>query len=141
MYTEPASSRAETAAAQIAHVFGSWQFLLFLVLAIVTWCAVNVVMRLFDPHPSAMLAYLGMALAVVAVLQGALILLTQHREAARDRAREIEISSVCQNTEADLHAIRAVIEEPMPGMPPSVGDGRFEGWRLRTAPGHAEEGQ
>jgi uncharacterized membrane protein len=80
-----------------------------ILLAIGGWLGVNAIFEPFPPHPSTMLGYLGTALTAVAALQGPLILLTQRREAARDRAREIEAFHISMNTEADLHAIRTVL--------------------------------
>lgn len=83
--------------------------------AILAWFVVNTILPLFYPHPTAMLDYLGTALAIVAALQGPLILLTQRRESDRDRARDIETFHISQNTEADLHsishAINSVLEQ------------------------------
>lgn len=116
MYTEPdGASPAEKVAARLADFFGSWSFLLFLAVAIIAWLAVNLVARLLDPHPSAMLSYLDISLGITAVLQGPLILLAQRREGERDRARDIEIFHVALNTEEDVHAIRTAIEQRMPG--------------------------
>jgi uncharacterized membrane protein len=116
MYTEPdGASRAENVAARLADFFGSWFFLLALALAILAWLAVNVVVGLLEPRPSALLSDLDIALAIVAAMQGPLILLTQRREAARDRARDIEIFQIALNTEEDVHAIRTVIEQGRPG--------------------------
>ena len=99
----------------MASVAGSWPFLLILVVAILAWFVVNTILPLFYPHPTAMLDYLGTALAIVAALQGPLILLTQRRESDRDRARDIETFHISQNTEADLHsishAINSVLEQ------------------------------
>lgn len=115
MFTETRSNRAERIAVRCADVVGSWPYLLFLLLAIVTWCLTNAFSELFQPHPSVMLGYLGTALTVVAVLQGPLILLTQRREADRDRARDIEAFYIAQRAESDLHAIgdavKAALEE------------------------------
>jgi uncharacterized membrane protein len=103
------SSRAETAAARIADAVGSWWSLVVILLAIGGWLGVNAIFEPFPPHPSTMLGYLGTVLTAVAALQGPLILLTQRREAARDRAREIEAFHISMNTEADLHTIRTVL--------------------------------
>lgn len=110
MFTEARSKRGDMAAARLANVAGSWAFLLILVLAILAWLVLNTILPLFDPHPSAMLDYLGTALATVAALQGPLILLTQRRESDRDRARDIETFHISQNVEADLHAISLAID-------------------------------
>lgn len=109
MFREARSSPGDKAAAWVANVAGSWPFLLILVLVILAWLVVNTVLPLFHPHPSAMLDYLGMALAIVAAFQGPLILLTQRRESDRDRVRDIETFHISQNTEADLHSISVAI--------------------------------
>ena len=115
MFREARSSPGDKAAAWVASVAGSWPFLLILVVAILAWFVVNTILPLFYPHPTAMLDYLGTALAIVAALQGPLILLTQRRESDRDRARDIETFHISQNTAADLHsishAINSVLEQ------------------------------
>ena len=110
MFMEARSKRGDMAAARLANVAGSWPFLLILVLAIVAWLVINTIVPLFDPESSAMLDYLGTALATVAALQGPLILLTQRRESDRDRARDIEAFHISQHVEADLHAISLAID-------------------------------
>ena len=121
MYTEPdGASRAENVAARLADFFGSWLFLLFLAVVIIAWLAVNLAVGLLDPGSSAVLSHLDIALAIVAVMQGPLILLTQRREAGRDRARDIEIFHIAMNAEEDVHAIRTAIEQRRPGMHTSV---------------------
>lgn len=122
MYTEPdGAGRAENVAARLADFFGSWFFLLFLALAIVAWLVVNVVVGLRDPRSSAVLDNLDVALAVVAAVQGPLILLAQRRAGERDRARDIEIFHIALNTEEDVHAVRTAIEQGTAGRGPSGG--------------------
>lgn len=113
MFMEARSSLGDRAAARAASVAGSWPFLLILILAIPAWFVVNTILPLFHPHPSAMLDYLGTALAIVAALQGPLILLTQRRESDRDRARDIEAFHISQNAEADLHSISLAINSAL----------------------------
>jgi len=121
MYMEPdGASRAENVAARLADFFGSWLFLLSLAVVIIAWLAVNLVVGLLDSQQSALFSHLDIALAIVAAMQGPLILLTQRREAGRDRARDIEIFHIALNTEQDVHAIRTAIEQRMPGMRMSV---------------------
>jgi len=113
MFREARSSPGDRAAARAASVAGSWPFLLILMLAILAWFVVNMILPLFHPHPSAMLNHLGTALAIVAALQGPLILLTQRRESDRDRARDIETIHISQNAEADLHSISHAINSAL----------------------------
>lgn len=112
MYIEPQGvSRAENVAARLADFFGSWLFMLVLAVAIVAWLAVNLVVGLLEPEPSLVFSQLDIALAIVAAMQGPLILLTQRRDAERDRARDIELFHIAVNTEEDVHAIRTAVEQ------------------------------
>lgn len=109
MEMEP--DRAETMAAKIAGAVGSWRFLVLLVLVIAGWLTANLVLKPFQPHPAAMVDWLGLALATIAALTGPLILLSQHRGAERDRARHREVLRVAASAEADLHAIRTALKD------------------------------
>lgn len=122
MYMELETDRAETVAARIADAVGSWWTLLVILLLIAGWIAVNAAAQPFQPHPATGLGYLGTILTAVAALQGPLILLTQRRDALRDRARDIEAFRVATNAEADLHAIRSALQEA--GRPPAGRAGR-----------------
>lgn len=113
MFREARSGLGDRAAAWVASVAGSWPFLLIMMLAILAWIVINTILPFFHPHPSAMLSYLGTALAIVAAVQGPLILLTQRRESDRDRARDIESFHISQNTEADLHSISLAVNSAL----------------------------
>lgn len=106
---ESRSSPGDKAAAWVAGVAGSWPFLLIMLLSIFAWFVINAIRPIFDPESSAMLDYLGTVLAIIAALQGPLILLSQRRESDRDRARDIETFVISQNTEADLHSIGSAV--------------------------------
>nr|WP_260173865.1 DUF1003 domain-containing protein [Nocardioides albus] len=105
-FDEPAPNRAERLAVSIAAGIATWWFLAGVLALIAGWLAVNLLAEPFQPHPATMLSGLGAILATVAALEGPLILLTQRRAAARDRARAREALRVAASTEADLHAIR-----------------------------------
>jgi uncharacterized membrane protein len=107
-------------AARLADFFGSWMFMLILAVSIIAWLAVNVVVGLLQPSPALAFSQLDIALAIVAAMQGPLILLTQRRDSERDRARDIEIFHIALNTEEDVHAIRAAMEQQGRGVGTSV---------------------
>ncbi|MBC8092911.1 MAG: DUF1003 domain-containing protein [Pseudonocardia sp.] len=100
MFIELESDRA--AGATIADAVGSWWSLAAIQLLIAVWLGVNAAFQPFHPHPSTMIGYIGTVLTAAAALQGPLILLTQRRETARDRAREIETFRRCPRTEDTL---------------------------------------
>jgi uncharacterized membrane protein len=60
-----------------------------------------------------MLAGISATLATVAALQGPLILLSQHRAAARDRRRDDEALRVAINAEGDVHRIERKLDQAL----------------------------
>lgn len=117
MFTEPAVTLPERIASQMAAFFGSWRFLVLLVVSATTWVTVNVAWQPFEPHPAMMLTYLGLGLTLLASVQLPLILLSQRQDMRRDRERDREALRVASNTEADLHAIRHSVSND-PFLPP-----------------------
>ena len=73
MFTEPAVTLPERIASQMAAFFGSWRFLVLLVVSATTWVTVNVAWQPFEPHPAMMLTYLGLGLTLLASVQLPLI--------------------------------------------------------------------
>jgi len=117
MFTEPEVTVPERIASQMAALFGSWRFLVLLVVSAVTWVAANVIWEPIQPHPAMMLTYLGLGLTMLASVQLPLILLSQRQDMRRDRERDREALRVASNTEADLHAIRHSVSNDNP-IPP-----------------------
>jgi uncharacterized membrane protein len=111
MFMDAEPDRAELRANRVLGVVTSWWFPAGLLIGIVVWLGVNVAFRPFEPYPVIMLAGLAAVLSTIAALQGPLILLTQRRAARRDRERERETYLVAAHTEADLHDVRARIDE------------------------------
>lgn len=71
----------------VARFGGSWTFIIMFVAALIGWVSVNTVMltRLgpaFDPYP---FIFLNLILSMVAALQAPIILMSQNRQAVRDR--------------------------------------------------------
>ena len=109
MFMELEITRPERIATKIANAFGSWRFVVILIVGIIVWLAANIISQSFDPYPQMMLDYLGLGLALVAALQLPLILLSQRMDGARDRGRDREALRVAASAEADLHAIRDAV--------------------------------
>ena len=80
-------SRLDRLADQVAAVGGSWRFIATFLAALVAWTAVNLLLtrigRAFDPYP---FIFLNLVLSMVAALQAPIIMMSQNRQAARDRA-------------------------------------------------------
>lgn len=71
----------------VAAFVGSWTFLLIVAVILIIWVGLNTVVLLirpFDPYP---FIFLNLVLSLVAALQAPLILMSQNRQDARDRAR------------------------------------------------------
>ena len=77
----------EHLADRVAQLGGSWAFILIFTSFLVTWVVVNTVVLArfatgFDPYPY---IFLNLILSMVAALQAPVILMSQNRQAARDR--------------------------------------------------------
>jgi uncharacterized membrane protein len=110
MWHDDAPARGERTAMRIADRVASWPFAVGVLALIAVWVVWNVVAEPFEPYPVIIFAVISAVLATVAALQGPLVLLTQRRSAARDRARDAEILRVAANTEADLHRLESKID-------------------------------
>jgi len=69
---------------RVARFGGSWRFIILFVLALVVWVGGNSLMlaHIVDPYP---FIFLNLLLSMVAALQAPIILMSQNRQAVRDR--------------------------------------------------------
>lgn len=71
---------------RVARFGGSWAFIILFVAALVAWVVTNTLLLVvgppFDPYP---FIFLNLILSMVAALQAPIILMSQNRQAARDR--------------------------------------------------------
>ena len=74
----------EKLADDVARVGGSWTFIAGFSLALALWVGANLLLagRAFDPYP---FIFLNLVLSTVAALQAPVIMMSQNRQAARDR--------------------------------------------------------
>ena len=70
---------------KVAQVGGSWGFILSFLVFLVLWVAGNIILatRAFDPYP---FIFLNLMLSMVAALQAPIIMMSQNRQGAIDRA-------------------------------------------------------
>ena len=70
---------------RVAMIGGSWSFILTFVIALAAWVMLNALLatRAFDPYP---FIFLNLVLSMVAALQAPIIMMSQNRQAAIDRA-------------------------------------------------------
>lgn len=77
----------ERLADQVAQFGGSWRFIILFCLFLAVWMALNSIVLVyvgggFDPYPY---IFLNLMLSMVAAIQAPVILMSQNRQAARDR--------------------------------------------------------
>lgn len=89
----------ERLADKVARFGGSWSFILSFVVILIAWMGVNTLLlgRGFDPYPYILL---NLVLSCLAALQAPVIMMSQNREAEKERLRANE--DYCTNLKAEL---------------------------------------
>ncbi len=80
-------SAGERLADRVAAFGGSWSFILLFFLLMLTWMGTNIYLlhnRGFDPYPFILL---NLVLSCLAAIQAPIIMMSQNRQEAKDRAR------------------------------------------------------
>jgi uncharacterized membrane protein len=97
----------EKLADRVAAVGGSWSFIVGFMLFMAAWAWLNVAILVghaFDPYP---FVFLNLLLSMLAAIQAPLIMMSQNRQAAKDRlatALDYEIDLKAETSIAELHA-------------------------------------
>ncbi len=90
----------------LARVAGSWAFILVFLGLLVTWVALNsalLIFRHFDPYPFILL---NLVLSCLAAMQAPVIMMSQNRQAAKDRLHadlDYEVNLKVEREIAMLH--------------------------------------
>jgi len=82
---EPVLSAGDRLADNIARFGGSWPFIIIFFAVLMTWMAINVVLlsnKGFDPYPFILL---NLVLSCLAAVQAPIIMMSQNRQATKDR--------------------------------------------------------
>ena len=91
---------------KVAAVGGSWSFIVGFFAFLVVWAVVNgivLVQTAFDPYP---FIFLNLLLSMLAALQAPIIMMSQNRQAAKDRlaaALDYEVNVKAEAAIAELH--------------------------------------
>jgi uncharacterized membrane protein len=99
------AATGERLADTIARVGGSWSFILSFLAFLVLWALVNVWLlagRAFDPYP---FVFLNLVLSMLAAIQAPVIMMSQNRQAARDRADAAHDYEVNLKAEIEIMAL------------------------------------
>jgi len=100
------STFGERVADQIASFGGSWTFIIGFILFLILWVVLNTILltRLaFDPYP---FIFLNLVMSMIAALQAPVIMMSQNRQAARDRfaaAKDYEVNLKAEIEVLALH--------------------------------------
>jgi CRP/FNR family cyclic AMP-dependent transcriptional regulator len=99
---------------RVADFVGSWTFLIYYLIAVAVWCALNVIQLMlvpFDPYP---FVFLNLVLGLIASLQAPLIMMSQNRAQTKDRLKvdmdyQVNLKSelLLQQLLAKMDAIRS----------------------------------
>jgi uncharacterized membrane protein len=103
-------SPGERIADAIARVGGSWTFIIGFLVFLFAWTIVNTVLLTkdaFDPYP---FIFLNLVLSMLAALQAPIIMMSQNRQAARDRFEATKDYEVNLKAEIELMALHHKID-------------------------------
>lgn len=133
---EESRSWDQRLADKVAELNGSWAFILFLLVLTGAWVLVNFGMaRAFDPYPY---QFYNLALAILVALQGPLIVMSQNRQAIKERARaETDFRVNLKNEvgiealQRELAALRSDVQRSLERTEPADVEGQARSGRAR----------
>jgi CRP/FNR family transcriptional regulator, cyclic AMP receptor protein len=96
---------------RVAEFVGSWKFVIYFLIGIAIWCALNVIQVLFAPFDPYPYVFLNFVLALVASLQAPLIMMSQNRAQLKDRLRAEMDYQVNLKSELMLQQLLTKIDE------------------------------
>jgi len=103
-------SAGDRIADAIARIGGSWTFIIGFLLFLLVWALANTVLMTkdaFDPYP---FIFLNLVLSMLAALQAPIIMMSQNRQAARDRFEATKDYEVNLKAEIELMALHHKID-------------------------------
>ena len=106
----------QKAADKVTEITGSWGFILFLFILLISWILVNTYFLIkssqgpFDPYP---FVFLNLVLACLAVIQAPIILMSQNREAQKDRIKNEYDYQVNKKAEEEIREIKEMLKRKL----------------------------
>lgn len=107
---EASQSRGDRLADAIARIGGSWGFIIAFGLFLFFWAVINTVILTrdaFDPYP---FIFLNLVLSMLAAVQAPIIMMSQNRQAAKDRLSASKDYEVNLKSEVELIALHHKID-------------------------------
>lgn len=95
----------QRAADRLAKIAGSWHFIILFLVFLLTWMSFNIYAWIdnWDPYPFILL---NLVLSCIAAIQAPIILMSQNREAERDRLRAEYDYAVNRKAEREVREIK-----------------------------------
>ena len=103
-------SWSDRLADKVAELNGSWKFIIFLVVLTAAWCLGNSRMMGSPPDPYPY-QFFNLALGILVSLQGPLIVMSQNRQAIKDRARAETDYNVNMKNEVNIETLLRELAE------------------------------
>jgi uncharacterized membrane protein len=104
----------QKAADKLTSIVGSWGFIAFLVILFLTWVVVNTIFLIesesgpFDPYP---FVFLNLVLGSLAVIQAPIILMSQNRQAEKDRIKTEYDYQTNKKAEEEIREIKEMLQK------------------------------
>jgi uncharacterized membrane protein len=100
----------ERLADKVAEFGGSWGFITAFSLGLAAWAGLNTVVlaRPFDPYP---FIFLNLILSMVAAIQAPIIMMSQNRQAARDRLDAAHDYEINLKAEIEIMALHEKLDQ------------------------------
>lgn len=94
---------------RVAEIGGSWGFIATFALFLVGWAAINSLLltRPLDPYPY---IFLNLLLSMLAAIQAPIIMMSQNRQAARDRLRAQQDFEINLKAELEILALHEKVD-------------------------------
>jgi uncharacterized membrane protein len=101
---------SQRAAYYVAKIVGSWRFIIILIFILIFWMGINIyfLLKPFDPYPFILL---NLWLSCLAAFQAPVILMSQNRQAERDRIDARYDYQVNRKAEREIEDIQKDLEE------------------------------
>lgn len=99
----------QKAADNVTRWAGSWSFIIGFIIFIILWMGVNIYgwLNQWDPYPFILL---NLVLSCVAAIQAPIILMSQNREAQKDRIKASYDYAVNRKSEREINEVRKQLE-------------------------------
>ncbi len=96
---------------KVAAFGGSWTFIILFLMMMLTWIAINSWAFLFQPFDLYPYIFLNLVLSCIAALQAPIIMMSQNRQAAKDRVRAEKDYQINLKAEHEIQQLRNCLEK------------------------------